>query len=75
MTTNGRFAGEVAFGTGAGGGIGRSTAIAFAREGASVVAADLHSTDLGPKKPGSRVSALPTFGAAEILTATLSCGP
>jgi NAD(P)-dependent dehydrogenase (short-subunit alcohol dehydrogenase family) len=42
MTTNGngRFAGNVAFVTGAGNGIGRATAIAFAGEGASVVAAD-----------------------------------
>ena len=38
---NGSFAGKVAFVTGAGSGIGRTTALAFAREGASVVVADI----------------------------------
>src|SRR5437899_3762856 len=43
MTTNrnGSFGGKVAFVTGAASGIGREAALAFAREGASVVAADV----------------------------------
>jgi NAD(P)-dependent dehydrogenase (short-subunit alcohol dehydrogenase family) len=36
-----RFADKVAFGTGAAGGIGRATALAFAHAGASVVVADV----------------------------------
>ena len=47
---NGSFAGKVVFITGAGGGIGRATALAFAREGADVVAADV-------SEPGSRETA------------------
>jgi NAD(P)-dependent dehydrogenase (short-subunit alcohol dehydrogenase family) len=38
---NGTFTGKVAFVTGAGSGIGRETALAFARAGASVVVADI----------------------------------
>jgi NAD(P)-dependent dehydrogenase (short-subunit alcohol dehydrogenase family) len=47
---NGSFAGKVAFVTGAASGIGRATALAFAREGASVVVADA-------SEPGSQEAA------------------
>jgi len=39
--TNGILDGKVAFVTGAASGIGRATAVAFAREGANVVVADI----------------------------------
>jgi|SRR5690242_3518878 len=47
MTANqtGRFAGKVAFVTGAANGIGRAAALAFAHEGASVVVADVSEGD------------------------------
>ena len=41
MSTSNQFAGKVAIITGAGSGIGRATALAFAREGATVVVADI----------------------------------
>src|SRR5215213_2942940 len=47
---NGSYAGKVAFVTGAANGIGRATALAFARAGASVVVADI-------SEPGSQETA------------------
>jgi NAD(P)-dependent dehydrogenase (short-subunit alcohol dehydrogenase family) len=41
LNRNGKLAGKVAFVTGAANGIGRAAALAFAREGASVVASDI----------------------------------
>jgi NAD(P)-dependent dehydrogenase (short-subunit alcohol dehydrogenase family) len=62
-TPNARFTGKVAFVTGAGNGIGRATAVAFAQEGASVVVADLsteHSRDtvVSIEQIGGRVIAV-----------------
>ena len=44
---NGSFSGKVAFITGAANGIGRATALAFGREGASVAVVDLKDDGLG----------------------------
>lgn len=51
-----RFAGKVAFVTGAGSGIGRATALAFAQEGAKVALVDI--SDKGMKETADQIAAL-----------------
>jgi NAD(P)-dependent dehydrogenase (short-subunit alcohol dehydrogenase family) len=52
-TVSGRFAGKTAIVTGAGSGIGRATALRLAREGATVVAADISDARLGELAAGN----------------------
>jgi NAD(P)-dependent dehydrogenase (short-subunit alcohol dehydrogenase family) len=51
-TVAGRFAGKTAIVTGAGSGIGRAAALRLAREGATVLAADISDTRLGELTAG-----------------------
>jgi NAD(P)-dependent dehydrogenase (short-subunit alcohol dehydrogenase family) len=53
---NGSYAGKVAFVTGAGSGIGHATALAFAREGASVVVSDI--SELNVRDTARRIEEL-----------------
>ena len=59
---SGRFAGKTAIVTGAGSGIGRATALRLAREGATVVAADISEArlnELTAESPGLALIPVP----------------
>jgi 2-keto-3-deoxy-L-fuconate dehydrogenase len=73
---SGRLAGKVAFITAAGQGIGRATALAFAREGAQVWATDVNSKLLGELegKNGIRTRALDVLDEAAIQKAAGEAG-
>jgi NAD(P)-dependent dehydrogenase (short-subunit alcohol dehydrogenase family) len=65
---NGKFTGKVAFVTGAANGIGRAAALAFAREGASVVVADV--AERSNQETARMVEALGARGLAVICDVT-----
>jgi 2-keto-3-deoxy-L-fuconate dehydrogenase len=70
----GRLAGKTAFLTAAAQGIGRSTAEAFIREGARVIATDLHVDKLGDLK-GAEVHALDVRSTEAVDSLAATVGP
>jgi len=72
-----RLAGKTAFLTAAAQGIGRATAIAFAREGAKVIATDVDETGLASlaRECGCTTRRLDVLDAAVIETAAREAGP
>jgi 2-keto-3-deoxy-L-fuconate dehydrogenase len=75
--STGRLAGKTAFLTAAGQGIGRASAIAFAREGAEVIASDVNEPALASlaKEIGCRTLRLDVLDAAAIEAAARAHGP
>ena len=74
----GRLAGKRCFVTAAGQGIGRATALAFAAEGAEVIATDVDAAklaDLGAAAPGLVTAQLDVRDAAAIEAAAREAGP
>ena len=80
MTVRDRFAGRAVIVTGAGSGIGRATAIAFAAEGASVVVADIYEAGaaatvdvIGAGGGASAVSVVDVADEASVVAMVQSC--
>jgi 2-keto-3-deoxy-L-fuconate dehydrogenase len=72
----GRLTGKTAFVTAAGQGIGRATALAFAAEGAQVIATDLNETLVREiAGDGIRAAKLDAMNRAEIAEAARAAGP
>lgn len=76
MTSSSRLAGKTAFVTAAGQGIGRTTALAFAREGARVIATDIHAALLQSlaAETGCATRLLDVTDAAAIAAAAQAVG-
>jgi len=75
--TNGRLAGKTAFVTAAAAGIGRATTLAFAREGARVIATDVNAAALEALKAecGCTVQTLDVLDPAAVQAAAAAHGP
>jgi 2-keto-3-deoxy-L-fuconate dehydrogenase len=72
----GRLAGKTAFITAAAQGIGRATALAFAREGAEVIATDVNEQKVAEiAGERIRIAKLDALHAADIARAALAAGP
>jgi 2-keto-3-deoxy-L-fuconate dehydrogenase len=74
----GRLAGKQAFITAAGAGIGRATALAFAREGAAVMATDIDTDALAAlqaEAPGISIARLDVRDAAAVTAALAGAAP
>ncbi len=78
MATGGRLAGKRVFMTAAGQGIGRATALAFAAEGAQVIATDLDAKlleALAMEAPGIKTAPLNALDSAAVAKAGAAAGP
>ena len=72
-----RLAGKTAFLTAAGQGIGRAVALAFVREGATVLATDINGAALESLQAecGCRVQVLDVTNATAVSAAAVAAGP